>query len=309
MHEENLWKTRIVLQSVAIFVAISVFLGRIYFLSFYERLGLPVTDVPVNIIDYSIISPNVTLFCFIISVFIGLLVMFRVQIKNMVTLARLKYEAWALLWFLALLSGIFVEHVYQAFGPEFPFIYGFLMSLVVVLAALSGLFLSAYEDERKSEKMNGQSGATMNSNADGEPDTLSKRVFKRLKGVFGKCSRYVRDVRQTVRSLLPVIVILSIIGLLPWSASQVAKQDAVIAYENAPTAHARLVTEGFALQDQQRDDGCEMCANVYHVGVVAMGDRFVYLRAYENDVLDNDSEVFAIPIDDLEFLVFDALPQ
>ena len=315
MNEENLWKTRIVLQSVAIFVAISIFLGRIYFLSFHERLGLPVTDVPINIMDYSIISPNVTLFCFTISIISGIIFMFPEQTKQMVTRVKLKYEAGVLLWPLSMMSAIYIDDVYRAIGPEFPFIYGFQMSLILVLSALSGAFLAAHEDQRQSELKARQSDVTMDNSADGEADASSNWFLKRLRIVVVKCKiivskrkRNVLDFGQIVRSLLPVIIILSIIGMLPWSASQVASNDAIITYETAPTAHVKLTNEQIGFMDQQRDHECEMCSNILHVGVVAMGERFIYVREFESDIFDDDAEILAIPIDDVEYLKFDPLP-
>lgn len=43
-------------------VALSTLLGRIYFLRHFETLGIPASDVHHNIIDYSVISPGVTIF-------------------------------------------------------------------------------------------------------------------------------------------------------------------------------------------------------------------------------------------------------
>ena len=53
--------TGIVVQGFAIFVAISILLGRIYFQAYLWTLGIPLTEVRLNAIDYSVVSPDVTI--------------------------------------------------------------------------------------------------------------------------------------------------------------------------------------------------------------------------------------------------------
>ena len=47
-------------QSFAAFVGLTVLLGRIYSLSYYETMGIPSSSIRLSIIDYSIVSPDVT---------------------------------------------------------------------------------------------------------------------------------------------------------------------------------------------------------------------------------------------------------
>ena len=51
----------LIVQGFTILVAVSIFLGRIYFLNYFETLGIPTSDVPLSIVDYSVISPDVTI--------------------------------------------------------------------------------------------------------------------------------------------------------------------------------------------------------------------------------------------------------
>ena len=51
----------IIIQGFAIFVAISILLGRIYFLTYLGTLGIPSTEIRLNAIDYSVMSPDVTI--------------------------------------------------------------------------------------------------------------------------------------------------------------------------------------------------------------------------------------------------------
>ena len=54
----------IVVQSFAVFVAISIptLLGRIHSLTFYEVLGIPASEIRLNVTDYAVVSPEVTIF-------------------------------------------------------------------------------------------------------------------------------------------------------------------------------------------------------------------------------------------------------
>ena len=52
----------VVIQSLAIAVAFTVFLGRIYLLNYYEALRIPVSEVQLSIIDYAIASPAIAIF-------------------------------------------------------------------------------------------------------------------------------------------------------------------------------------------------------------------------------------------------------
>lgn len=306
MNEEILWKTRIVLQSVAVFVATSVFLGRIYFLTFHEELGLPVRDVPINILDYSIISPNVTLICLTFSILLGIFFVFRTQVRDMVISVKLKYQAGVILYFSTIVVLINVDRLYNSFGAEFPFLYGMLMSLVIILSALSGLFMGAHQSQRNSDQESGSSSIKTDTDTNGEPAGWPTRFFERLRR---KCAGHGQDVSQTIQPLLPMIVVVSIIAILPWSASQVAKRDAFIIYENAPSALAKLVSEEPLLLDRLGGKNCAVCENTFHVGVIAMGERFIYLRQIDDETMHDVSQIFAIPIGDLEYLMFDSTPR
>ena len=51
-----------IVQSFAIFVAISILLGRIYSLTYYEVLGIPTSEVRLNLTDYAVISSGTAIF-------------------------------------------------------------------------------------------------------------------------------------------------------------------------------------------------------------------------------------------------------
>ena len=52
----------ILVQTFAIFVAVSTLLGRIHSLTYYETLGIPTSEIRLSVIDYSVVSPESTTF-------------------------------------------------------------------------------------------------------------------------------------------------------------------------------------------------------------------------------------------------------
>ena len=59
--DNSLLVLRVILQSSFAFVGLSILLGRMYFLNYFETLGIPTSEVSHNITDYSVIAPFVTL--------------------------------------------------------------------------------------------------------------------------------------------------------------------------------------------------------------------------------------------------------
>ena len=50
----------VAIQGGVVFLAVSILLGRAYFLSFYSQLGIPPSDIDMTTLEYSIASPDVT---------------------------------------------------------------------------------------------------------------------------------------------------------------------------------------------------------------------------------------------------------
>ena len=57
----NLRILSILVQSSVAFVGLSIILGRTYFITYFDTLGIPTTEVSHNVTDYSIISPVIPL--------------------------------------------------------------------------------------------------------------------------------------------------------------------------------------------------------------------------------------------------------
>ncbi len=61
MNDRNVGHLGTMVQSFAIFVAISILLGRIYVLTYFETLGIPTSEAHLNVVEYSVLSPDVTI--------------------------------------------------------------------------------------------------------------------------------------------------------------------------------------------------------------------------------------------------------
>ena len=46
----------VIVQSFAVFVAISTLLGRIYSLTYFETLGIPTSEISLSVTDYSCLT-------------------------------------------------------------------------------------------------------------------------------------------------------------------------------------------------------------------------------------------------------------
>ena len=51
----------IIIQAFALFAALSMLLGRVYFLEFSDTLRVPESEFDLSAIDYAVLSPNVTI--------------------------------------------------------------------------------------------------------------------------------------------------------------------------------------------------------------------------------------------------------
>ncbi len=61
MRALNLRHLLLLAQSFAFFVALSTFMGRIYYLTYYENLNIPTSENYLNPLDYALVSPDVTI--------------------------------------------------------------------------------------------------------------------------------------------------------------------------------------------------------------------------------------------------------
>ena len=83
----------IITQSLAIAVAFTVLLGRVYLLSFYEGLGIPASEAKLSAIDYSIISPAVAILGVGFAIVVGTYPLVAKQLTKEVVARKIKLRA------------------------------------------------------------------------------------------------------------------------------------------------------------------------------------------------------------------------
>ena len=91
-------------QGLVVFVGISVILGRIYFQSYMEALGIPASATSLHVTDYSLIEPNVTL----MGIVMALLVPAYAFVLALVPTNRSYSKPWLYVGFATMMSPVFL---------------------------------------------------------------------------------------------------------------------------------------------------------------------------------------------------------
>ena len=151
----------IVIQSFAIAVAFSILLGRIYLLTYYRNLGIPISEIRLSAIDYSVVSANVTVLA------VGFAVVSAANLwwSNSVTFTLLSGKWQQILGTLLTIAGVALVHV-SVSNPTQQLdhgsvSFGLLVTIALALLSFGGSLLG--------------SGATSDTRARGAiAETISK---------------------------------------------------------------------------------------------------------------------------------------
>ena len=125
----DLWHFGVLFQGIII--AFTVFLGRVYVLSYFEALGIPAHEAQLSAIDYAIVSPSITVLG------IGLSIVVGCYFLALQPLARLQLPTWYRFGF-----GLFLS----VLGPVVSFVIlrieddSVMRSLWIVLSAAMSLY-------------------------------------------------------------------------------------------------------------------------------------------------------------------------
>ena len=256
----------IVVQSFAIFVAISTLLGRIYSLTFYEVLGIPTSEISLNVTDYAVVSPEVTIFGVGFSLTIAVLLWY----DGAEGLSIVPRWVRILLGSVCLLGAIFIPAyavIYLSRQPDLDSVWLTIQMLsALALASFGGAILS--------------SGFTSNAPSSDQEIALRKAV-------------------------LPLLIVL-VVGFGVWTASEfssiMGEVDARITEATAPQASIELASsnEHEALRyDQNECDGESLRCRFR---VILIGDKFVYLRPLNPE--SPQERLYAIPIGDVGSITY-----
>jgi len=226
-------------QGFAVFVAISVLLGRIYLLSYFEGLGIPHSEIRLSVTDYSVASPVVTVFGVGFSLILAILVWSDGlgEIEVLSRLARILLGS--ALWIAAILTPFLLLPILQ------PDINSVWLAILMLFAFALGSF----------------GGAAIGSGifGDGRPSHQHPALRKAFMPV-----------------LVTMVAILGIVIAAEF-AELMGKLESDATWANAPQARIALNTNSDTVL-HIGPDGCGPDSLRCHFRVIEIGDKFVYLR-------------------------------
>ena len=89
------WHVGIVFQGII--VALTVFLGRVYVLTYHEALGIPIYESQLSAIDYAIVSPGVTVIGIGLSITLGSYFLLEGPLRRLQLPKPYKFGLWLFL--------------------------------------------------------------------------------------------------------------------------------------------------------------------------------------------------------------------
>ena len=268
----------IALQSFAIFAAFLTLLGRIYFLSYYEALGIPISDVRINAIEYSIISPDVSVFAVGISVSISIHFWLRSWLN--IFIASIQYRfIWGIICILAGWLVLSVAILYRQFF-EFSFMAEGLNGLVVTF----GFVLSFF-------------GGYMMGR---EPRTPIEREQADISN--GK-SRYKHEVQRVlVFVLISAMLIIYIVLYSMFYSSSSGAWDASNKIIASPKVEVEFNSSKAERIYQDALNNCNDNNGNCHIRLIHISDKFVYLSVARESRESEHYQLYSFLIDEISHI-------
>ena len=266
------------IQASAIFVAFSIFLGRIYYLTMYQTLDIRSTISLTNVLDYAIISPNVTLLCISLSI-IGMVHVFF--LKELLSIGRLvdhKICFTIIFLLIGLTLTYFGPSIYKLIWRQLPVAYGFLQSMSIVATTFSGIFLSNSIVMAVETKLLSIVETDSDKNEIPEKGGLYQRLSFGLIRFLG--TRFSR--LETTEPIGLVVIFMIAVWVLLSSmfyASRVGSLDAINMIDDAPIVAVMFdKSKELDLGYFDRLD-CDFVNYRCHGKLILVGSEFVHLTA------------------------------
>ena len=250
----------IIVQSFAVFVAISTLLGRIYSLTYFRALGIPTSEIRLSVTDYSVVSPEVTIFGVGFSIIVAILLWSDGMEALTIVPRRARFLAGSICLFGAIAIPAYV--VLSSRQPDLDSVWlTILMLLVFALGSFGGGFLSS--------------------------------------GFFPDAQGTDQEIvlRKAIMPLLVIIVVGFGIWIASEFSSIMGKVDAEITWETAPQARIELASSGPHESLRYDPDECDSDSARCRFRVVLIGDKFVYLRPLDPEL--SEERLYAVPIEDI----------
>ena len=267
MSDLNLRYLGILAQSFAIFVAISILLGRVYSLAYFDALDIPVSEIRLALTEYSVASPEVTIFGIGFSAIVAVYFLFPWN-------SVLTSSAWwmrIVLGALLLLLGMspWIRLVIYFSDPSDLNIK--LLSLLMLLNMALTLF----------------GVAIINS------------------GILGRVTQVeaATALRNAITPLIVALYIGSSLWLMTEFSSTMGRVDAALTLAKAPSATIELSasTENAGQRHSSDKDGADFLGHEFKV--VMISEKFVYLRRLA-DSEPSKEHLYALPIEDVANIVY-----
>ena len=255
-----------VVQSFAVFVAISTLLGRIYSLTYFETLGIPASEIRLSVTEYSVVSPEVTIFG------VGFSIVIAIFLWSDGVGALEIFPRWArfLIGSGCCLVAVFIPIyavIYSSMQPD-------LDSVWLTIQMLLALALVSF------------GGAIIGS------------------GVSPDAQRSDQEIALG-RAVMPLMVIL-VVGFAIWTASEfssiMGEVNARITWAKAPQARIELASSDAHETLRYGPDECDTDSLRCHFRVILIGDKFVYLRPVNAG--SPEERLYALPIGDIAGITY-----
>ena len=254
----------LVAQSFALFVGLSILLGRVYFQSYVDALGIPLSEANLNVIDYSVVATRVTILgiaipviYFVINVFGSINRPSEWHISNIGTgVLCIAFAAAYLL--------IIDKPEEQAFASGRESLY---VALMYGLSAAGGSIIV--------------SGIPRDSG-----------TSERGSGEF--------NYRRVIAPLFYVFLAVIVLGYSLGYASDAGRIDASHTLEESRRARLEFATSGPGLVDEACLQETQEC----YFKVVLIGDEFVYLLPDDAGNSPSSENLYAIPIYDVSMIAY-----
>ena len=270
MKNSNVELATIIFQSFAIFLAISVLLGRVYFLTYYEKLGVPTSEVRLNVIEYAVISPDVTILGVGIAIITALIFWWS---KANSTPAWRKDRiiigcGLLLIGFVPELLEISVLSTRES-QSYFPGFYALRKLLTLSILMTAGAILAS-----GSPSLRGDSTDTVRT-------------------------------RSSLRLFVPLLITLVAVWVLMLASSNaisIGESDAERTLQQSPEAIVEFESSEIVFSLCQNSNGHKEDYTTCAFRVVFIGNHYVYLKPSES--MKTDVKLYAFPINDIKGITY-----
>ena len=267
MDSLNLKYIGILVQSFTIFVAISIFLGRIYSLSYFDALEIPVSEIRLNLAEYSVASPEVTIFGIGFSAILAVFFLFPWNSDSTPSFWWMRIGLGALIYALGA-SPLIFPFLYSVVSPDVDTL---IIALLILLRSALMLFGAA--------------------------------VFKSGFFVHAPQAELFRALRNVTAPIIVALYIGSTLWLMTEFASTMGRVDATLDLAEAPKA--RIEFSAFSTESRQiyGSDEYGEDSPSEDFKVVLVGDKFIYLRLLA-DSEPSKGNLYALPIEDIASIAY-----